>query len=94
MPLSFATWNVNSVRIREPHVVRYLARAAPDVLMLQEIKCEQPAFPAAAFAAVGYQSVVAGQKSYNGVAILSTSHSPGCRTTTPRPATWRSRSPA
>lgn len=71
MPFRFATWNVNSVRIREPHVLRYLERAAPDVLLLQEIKCEQPAFPSAAFEAAGYQSVIAGQKSYNGVAILS-----------------------
>lgn len=69
--MKFATWNVNSVRIREPHVCRYLQRAEPDVLLLQEIKCEQAAFPAAAFQQLGYRSVVAGQKSYNGVAILS-----------------------
>ena len=69
--MKFATWNVNSVRIREPHICRYLERAQPDVLLLQEIKCEAPAFPAASFAALGYQSVIAGQKSYNGVAILS-----------------------
>jgi exodeoxyribonuclease-3 len=69
--VKIATWNVNSVRIREPHVCRWLQRAEPDVLLLQEIKCEQPNFPAASFAALGYQSVVAGQKSYNGVAVLS-----------------------
>ena len=69
--MKFATWNVNSVRIREPHICRYLERAQPDVLLLQEIKCEAPAFPAASFAALGYQSVISGQKSYNGVAILS-----------------------
>ncbi len=69
--MKFATWNVNSVRIREPHVCRYLQRAAPDVLLLQEIKCEAHQFPAAAFQALGYESVIAGQKSYNGVAILS-----------------------
>ncbi len=69
--MKLATWNVNSIRIREPHVCRWLGRAEPDVLLLQEIKCEQAAFPAAAFEALGYQSVVAGQKSYNGVAILS-----------------------
>jgi exodeoxyribonuclease-3 len=69
--VKFATWNVNSVRIREPHVCRYLQRAAPDVLLLQEIKCEAHQFPAAAFQALGYESVIAGQKSYNGVAILS-----------------------
>ena len=48
--VKFATWNVNSVRIREPHVCRYLQRAEPDVLLLQEIKCEAPAFPTAGFA--------------------------------------------
>lgn len=69
--MKIATWNVNSVRIREPHVCRWLERVEPDVLLLQEIKCEQPAFPAATFKALGYDSVVAGQKSYNGVAILS-----------------------
>jgi exodeoxyribonuclease-3 len=69
--VKFATWNVNSVRIREPHVCRYLQRAEPDVLLLQEIKCEAHQFPAAAFKAAGYESVIAGQKSYNGVAILS-----------------------
>ncbi len=69
--MKLATWNVNSIRIREPHVCRWLQRAEPDVLLLQEIKCEQPAFPAAAFEGLGYRSVVAGQKSYNGVAVLS-----------------------
>ena len=69
--MKIATWNVNSVRIREPHVCRWLERVEPDVLLLQEIKCEQPAFPAASFKALGYDSIVAGQKSYNGVAILS-----------------------
>ena len=68
--MKIATWNVNSVRIREPHVCRWLKRAEPDVLLLQEIKCEQQAFPAAAFEALGYRSVIAGQKSYNGVAVL------------------------
>jgi exodeoxyribonuclease III len=69
--VKFATWNVNSIRIREPHVCRYLQRAEPDVLLLQEIKCEQAAFPTAAFERLGYRSIIAGQKSYNGVAILS-----------------------
>jgi exodeoxyribonuclease-3 len=69
--VKFATWNVNSVRIREPHVCRYLERAEPDILLLQEIKCEAHQFPAASFKALGYDSVIAGQKSYNGVAILS-----------------------
>lgn len=50
---------------------RWLERVQPDVLMLQEIKCEAHAFPALAFEALGYKPVVAGQKSYNGVAVLS-----------------------
>ncbi len=57
--------------MREPHVRRWLERAAPDVLLLQEIKCEAHAFPALSFEALGYKSVAAGQKSYNGVAVLS-----------------------
>ena len=66
-----ATWNVNSVRIREPHVCRWLQKAEPDVLVLQEIKCEAAQFPADAFKALGYECAVVGQKSYNGVAALS-----------------------
>ena len=69
--MKIATWNVNSVRIREPHVCRWLRRVEPDVLLLQEIKCEQPQFPAPSFKELGYESVVAGQRSYNGVAVLS-----------------------
>lgn len=69
--MKIVTWNVNSVRARTAHVERYLTRVAPDLLLLQEIKCEEAAFPAAAFAKLGYQTVLLGQKSYNGVAILS-----------------------
>jgi exodeoxyribonuclease III len=69
--MKLVTWNVNSIRIRTAHVERFLARVQPDLLLLQEIKCEEPAFPAEAFRALGYESVVWGQKSYNGVAILS-----------------------
>ncbi len=69
--MKIATWNVNSVRMREKHVCRWLQRVEPDVLLLQEIKCEQHQFPATSFKALGYDSVVAGQKSYNGVAVLS-----------------------
>jgi exodeoxyribonuclease III len=64
------TWNVNSVRTRESHVADFLAREQPDLLLLQEIKCEEHQFPALAFQALGYQSAIVGQKSYNGVAIL------------------------
>jgi len=69
--MKLATWNVNSIRQRERHVCRWLERVQPDILLLQEIKCETHAFPKAAFAALGYQSEAVGQKSYNGVAVLS-----------------------
>lgn len=68
--MKITTWNVNSIRIREPHVADFLAAEQPDLLLLQEIKTEAQNFPALAFAGLGYQSVIIGQKSYNGVAIL------------------------
>jgi exodeoxyribonuclease-3 len=64
------TWNVNSVRTRESHVADFLQREQPDLLLLQEIKCEDHQFPALTFANLGYQAAIVGQKSYNGVAIL------------------------
>lgn len=67
--MKFATWNVNSVRQRERHVANWLERNQPDLLLLQEIKCEEHHFPALSFP--GYAAHVVGQKSYNGVAILS-----------------------
>jgi len=66
-----ATWNVNSIRQREGHVRRWLEAHQPDLLFLQEIKCETPLFPEAAFAARGYRCAVVGQKAYNGVAVLA-----------------------
>ncbi len=69
--MKIATWNVNSVRQRETHILRWLERVQPDVLFLQEIKCEEPAFPALRFQELGYRSAIVGQKSYNGVAVLS-----------------------
>jgi exodeoxyribonuclease-3 len=68
--MKITTWNVNSVRTREAHVADFLAREQPDLLLLQEIKCEEHQFPSLAFSALGYSSVIVGQKSYNGVAIL------------------------
>ena len=68
--MKIATWNVNSIRQREGHVARWLERRQPDLLFLQEIKCEAPAFPALSFQALGYTAAVVGQKSYNGVAVL------------------------
>ncbi len=67
--MKLATWNVNSVRAREAHVGRYLARAQPDLLLLQEIKCEALQFPSS-FEMLGYRAAIVGQKSYNGVAVL------------------------
>jgi exodeoxyribonuclease III len=61
---------VNSVRTREAHVADFLERVQPDLLLLQEIKCEEHQFPALKFAELGYKSAIVGQKSYNGVAIL------------------------
>lgn len=68
--IKITTWNVNSIRTRESHVADFLSREQPDLLLLQEIKCEEHQFPNLAFSALGYQSAIVGQKSYNGVAIL------------------------
>ena len=69
--MKLATWNVNSLKVRLPHVLEYLERHKPDALCLQEIKLEDLNFPVAPFNAAGYQAVCSGQKTYNGVAILS-----------------------
>ena len=69
---TIATWNINSVRLREALVTRLLTEEAPDILCLQEIKTPIDKFPVEGFAALGYRYLVArGQKGYNGVAILS-----------------------
>ncbi|MDE2029808.1 MAG: exodeoxyribonuclease III [Alphaproteobacteria bacterium] len=69
--MKIATWNVNSIRARLPNVMAWLAEAKPDILLMQEIKCETDAFPAMDFKAAGYETHALGQKSYNGVAIAS-----------------------
>lgn len=66
-----ATWNINSVKARTDILVTWLKEAKPDVVCLQEIKCEDHAFPHAAIEDAGYTAVTHGQKSYNGVALLS-----------------------
>ncbi len=72
MAFTLATWNINSVRLREGLVSRLLTEEAPDVLCLQECKSPVDKMPLESFAALGYGHVVArGQKGYNGVAILS-----------------------
>lgn len=69
--MKLATWNVNSLKVRLPHVLDWLAAAQPDVLCLQETKQEDKAFPYAELEAAGYNAIHNGQKTYNGVAILS-----------------------
>ena len=69
--VSIATWNVNSVNARLPNLLEWLAGAGPDIVLLQETKCVDEAFPREAIEDAGYNVAVHGQKSYNGVAILS-----------------------
>ena len=69
--MKIATWNVNSLNVRLPHVVEWLSSEAPDVLVLQEIKQVTEKFAADSFSEIGYQSFASGQKTYNGVANLS-----------------------
>lgn len=66
-----ATWNVNSIKARLPNVLDWLRESAPDVLCLQEIKCMTEAFPLMEIEDAGYSAAVHGQKTYNGVAILT-----------------------
>ena len=65
------TWNVNSIKAHFEQVSEWLKSEKPDVVCLQEIKCESPNFPAAAFEEMGYACAVHGQKTYNGVALLA-----------------------
>lgn len=69
--MKLATWNVNSLKVRLPHVLDWLSTVQPDVLCLQELKLEDRNFPLAEIEAAGYQVAFSGQKTYNGVAILS-----------------------
>jgi len=69
--MKFASWNVNSLKVRLPHLLEWLARQAPQIVCLQEIKLEDAKFPVAEIEAAGYHCVWSGQKTYNGVAILS-----------------------
>lgn len=66
-----ATWNVNSVRMREERLLRWLSTRQPDVVCLQELKCVDEEFPRSAIESLGYKCEVWGQRSYNGVAILA-----------------------
>ncbi|NKB46426.1 MAG: exodeoxyribonuclease III [Legionellales bacterium] len=69
--MKIATWNVNSIKVRLPQVLTWLDSAQPDILALQELKVTNENFPEQAILEAGYQVVYAGQKTYNGVAILS-----------------------
>ncbi|MDH4286348.1 MAG: exodeoxyribonuclease III [Gallionella sp.] len=69
--MKLATWNVNSLKVRLPHVLKWLADNPVDVLCLQETKQPDEDFPQAELQAAGYHSVFSGQRTYNGVALLS-----------------------
>jgi exodeoxyribonuclease III len=69
--MKLASWNVNSLNVRLPHVQEWLRTQQPDALCLQELKLEDVKFPLAAIEETGYHAVFDGQKTYNGVAILS-----------------------
>ena len=69
--MKIASWNVNSVKVRLPHLVDFLKSAQPDVLCLQEIKCLADDFPRLEIRALGYRVECIGQRAYNGVALLS-----------------------
>src|SRR6476659_1143210 len=69
--MKIASWNVNSLNVRMPHMEHWLRETQPDVVALQETKLEDSRFPDTALATLGYRSVFAGQKTYNGVAILA-----------------------
>ena len=69
--MKISSWNVNSVRARLDNIIKYIKKNSPDIILLQEIKTQEENFPYEAFKDLGYISYVNGQKSYNGVAILS-----------------------
>jgi exodeoxyribonuclease III len=69
--MKIASWNINSLRKRQDRLLAWLSTSAPDIVCLQETKCTDEQFPALALRAAGYHSAFHGQKSYNGVAILS-----------------------
>jgi exodeoxyribonuclease III len=69
--MRIATWNVNSLKVRLPHLLDWLAQARPDIACLQETKIEDANFPLAELERAGYRAVYCGQKAYNGVAIVA-----------------------
>ena len=69
--LKIVTWNVNSIRARAEQFVNYINNTKPDILLLQELKCQEQQFPFALIHDLGYHAEILGQKTYNGVAIIS-----------------------
>jgi len=69
--MRIVTWNVNSIRAREDRVLNWLDQHRPDVLCLQELKCTDDQFPYDGFDQLGYHVAMHGQKTYNGVAVIS-----------------------
>ncbi|MCF7529827.1 exodeoxyribonuclease III [Neisseria lisongii] len=81
--MKITTWNVNSLNVRLPHVQNFLADGRTDILVLQELKLDQDKFPAAALNIMGWQTVWSGQKTYNGVAVISRSQAQDVHTGLP-----------
>ena len=73
--MKFTTWNVNSVNVRLPNILKYLKDYQPDILCLQELKCSEDKYPLEDFVSAGYYSIQVCQKTYNGVSIISKSQS-------------------
>ena len=71
--MKIATWNVNSIKVRIPHLIEWVKQAQPDIVLLQELKSIEDHVPRMAIEELGYNLAVVGQKTYNGVAILSKS---------------------
>ncbi|HBP87529.1 MAG TPA: exodeoxyribonuclease III [Nitrospirales bacterium] len=69
--MKIATWNVNSIKVRIPHLMEWVKQANPDIVLLQELKTTEDQFPRMAIEELGYNMAIVGQKTYNGVAILS-----------------------
>lgn len=69
--MKIATWNVNSIKVRIPHLMDWVKQANPDIVLLQELKTTEDQFPRMAIEELGYNMAIIGQKTYNGVAILS-----------------------
>lgn len=81
--MKIATWNVNSLRVRLDHLLAWLDKTKPDIMVLQETKLEDKYFQREIFSEVGYHAVFNGQKSYNGVAILSRQSASAVQSTIP-----------